>query len=243
MFLGHYAVAFGAKRAAPRTSLGMLMVAAEWLDHVWPVFILLGIEHVRIVPGFMAANPLDLYDYPWSHGLVPVLGWSLVLGGLYYLVRRYGRGGWVIAAVVFSHWVLDLVSHGPDLPLIPGGGPKLGLGLWNSVPGTLVVEVGLFVVGVGLYLRGTRARDRIGSWGLYGLVAFLLLGYVGSSFGPPPPDSRALAYSALFMWVFVPWGWWVDRHRDPRAGRVAAGAPEIAPGAPLAASGQVPPVP
>ncbi len=216
MFLGHYAVAFGAKRAAPRTSLGMLMVAAEWLDHLWPVFLLLGVEHVRIVPGLMAASPLDLYDYPWSHGLLPVLGWALLLGGSYYLIRRYGRGGWVVAAVVVSHWVLDLVSHRPDLPLVPGGGPKLGLGLWNSVPATLVVELGLFAVGVWLYLRATTARDRIGSWGFYGLVAFLLVSYLASAFGPPPPDVRSLATTALFMWLFVVWGWWVDRHREPR---------------------------
>ena len=226
MFLGHYAVALAAKRAAPRTSLGMLMVAAEWLDHVWPVFILLGIEHVRIVPGLMAANPLDLYDYPWSHGLLPVAGWALLLGGVYYLVRRYGRGGWVVAGVVVSHWILDLVAHGPDLPLVPGGGPKLGLGLWNSVPGTLVVELGLFAGGVWLYLRATRARDRIGSWGLYGLIAFLLLSYLASAFGPPPPDVRSMAYTTLFMWVLVVWGWWVDRHREPRPGLETGRAPE-----------------
>ncbi len=223
MFLGHYAVAFGAKRAAPRTSLGMLMIAGEWLDHVWPILLLLGVEHVRIVPGFMAANPLDLYDYPWSHSLVAALGWSVLLGGGYFLVRRYGRGALVVGAAVLSHWVLDLVSHGPDLPLWPGGGSKVGLGLWNSVPATLVVELGLFAAGVLLYVRGTRARDRIGRWGLAVLVAVLLAGYVSSSFGPPPETVSQLAYTALGLWLFALWGWWVDRHRVPRG--VAPAAP------------------
>ncbi len=227
MFLGHYAVAFAAKRAAPRTSLGMLMVAGEWLDHVWPIFLLLGVEHVRIVPGLMAASPLDFYDYPWSHGLVTALGWSLLLGGCYFLVRRHGRGGLVVAAVVFSHWVLDLVAHRPDLPLWPGRGPKLGLGLWNSVPGTLVVELGLLALGVLLYVRGTRARDRIGRWALVALVAVLALMYLASSFGPPPETVSQLAYSALGLWLFALLGWWVDRHREPRG--VARAQPPAAP--------------
>lgn len=224
MFLGHYAVAFAAKKAAPRTSLGLLMLAAEWLDHLWPIFLLLGVEHVRIVPGLMAASPLDLYDYPWSHGLLPVLGWALLLGGSYYLVRRYGRGGWVVAGVVVSHWILDLVAHRADLPLVPGAGPKLGLGLWNSVAATLLVELALFVAGVVIYLRATKARDRIGSWGFYAMAGVLVLGYVSSAFGPPPPDVRALAFTALSLWLFVPWGWWVDRHRVPRADGAVEGA-------------------
>lgn len=232
MFLGHYAVAFAAKRAAPRTSLGMLVVAGEWLDHVWPVLVLLDIEHVRIVPGLMAASPLDLYDYPFSHGLVSALIWAVLLGGGYFLWHRYGRGGLVVGVVVLSHWVLDLVSHRPDLPLWPGGGPKLGLGLWNSVPATLVVELGLFALGTLIYARATRARDRSGRWGLAALVTVLALIFAGTSFGPPPPSVSDLAWSAVMLWIFVPVAWWVDRHRVPRSVAAhAASAPASAPAA------------
>ncbi|HEX9108226.1 MAG TPA: hypothetical protein VF832_13380, partial [Longimicrobiales bacterium] len=160
MFLGHYAVAFAAKRAAPRTSLGLLVLAGEWLDEIWPIFLLLGWERVRIVPGLMAASPLDLEHYPISHSLLVVLGWSVLVGGLYFAARRYGRGAWVVGLAVLSHWVLDFVSHRPDLPLWPGG-PRVGLGLWNSVPATLLVELALFVTGVVLYFR-TRLLVSLG---------------------------------------------------------------------------------
>lgn len=213
MFLGHYAVALGAKRAAPRASLGILVLAAQWLDEVWPIFLLLGWERVRIVPGLMPANPLDFESYPISHSLLAVLGWGALLGLAYYAVRRYGRGAWIVAFLVVSHWVLDLVAHRPDLPLWPGG-PRLGFGLWRSVPATVIVELALFAVGVGLYFRATRARDRIGSWGAWAMVLALLGIYVASSFGPPPQDVRSLAFASLVLWLFVPWGWWVDRHRD-----------------------------
>ncbi len=215
MFLGHYGVAFAAKRVAPRTSLGVLVLAGEWLDHVWPVLVLLGVEHVRIVPGLMAANPLDFYDYPWSHGLVTALGWSLLVGGAYFLLRRYGRGGLVVGALVLSHWVLDLVVHRPDLPLWPGG-PKLGLGLWNSVPATVLVEAAVFTLGLTVYLRATRPLDRIGRWGLVTMAGLLILIYVASSFGPPPQSVEQLGWSSLVLLVFVPLGWWVDRHRTSR---------------------------
>ena len=224
MFLGHYAVAFAAKRAAPRSSLGILVLAAEWLDEIWPIFLLLGWERVRIVPGLMAASPLDLEHYPISHSLLAVIGWAALLGAVYYAVRRYGRGAWVVALAVASHWVLDVVAHRPDLPLWPGG-PKLGLGLWNSVPATLLVELALFGLGLWLYFGATRARDRIGRWGAWALAAFLLASYLGSGFGPLPPDARTLAFSALSLWIFVPWAWWVDRHREARPARGAAAAP------------------
>lgn len=216
MFLGHYAVAFGAKRVAPRTSLGWLFLAGEWLDEIWPVLLLLGVERVRIVPGLMAASPLDLEHYPISHSLLAVAGWSVLLGLAYFAVRRYGRGAWVVGALVASHWFLDLLVHRPDLPLWPGG-PKVGFGLWNSVPVTLVLEFGLLTAGVALYYRATRALDRIGRWGTVATIALLVLIYLGSAFGPPPPDPRTLALSSLALWLFVPLAWWVDRHRAPRA--------------------------
>ncbi len=213
MFLGHYGIALGAKRAAPRSSLGTLTFAAQWLDELWPILLLLGIERVRIVPGLMAASPLDFVHYPISHSLLAAAVWALLIGFGYLLARRYRRGALVVGAAVLSHWFLDWPVHRPDLPLWPGSSIRAGAGLWNSIPATLVLELGLFAAGVAVYVRATRARDRIGAWGLWSLVAFLAVIFLGSFAGPPPPSPHALAITTLAIWIFVPWAAWVDRHR------------------------------
>jgi len=215
MFLGHYGLAFGARRAEPRVSLGTTFFAAQFLDELWPILLLAGIERVRIVPGLMAANVLDFVSYPYSHSLVAAAGWAVLIGLAYFAVRRFGRGAWVVGACVVSHWFLDVPMHRPDLPLYPGSRTLVGLGMWNSVPLTLIVELALFALGLALYLRGTRARDRVGSWGLWTMVAVLAAFFVGGTFGAPPPSERSLAVATLGLWLFVPWAWWVDRHRQP----------------------------
>jgi hypothetical protein len=213
MFIGHFGVALAAKRLAPRTSLATLILAAQFLDFLWPIFLLLGFEHVRIAPGITKVQPFDFYDYPFSHSLTMALRWSLAFGLIYYLVRRYVRGAWVVGVLVLSHWVLDFVVHRPDLPLWPGG-PKHGLGLWNSWPASISVEALLFGAGLWTYISSTRARDRVGSYALGSLLGLLLLGWIAALFGPPPPNTHQLALGALAMWVVVPWAWWADRHRD-----------------------------
>jgi hypothetical protein len=214
MFLGHYGVAFAAKRVAPSTSLGALTFAAQFLDELWPILLLLGVEQVRIVPGLTAANPLDFIYYPYSHSLLMAIVWGILVGGTYFLLKRYGRGALIMGALVVSHWFLDLPVHRADLPLWPSASsPKVGWGLWNSVPATYVIEFAIYAIGIALYLRATRARDRVGSWGLWAYVMLLAILYVLSS-GSPPPNERALAWSALGIWLFVPWAWWVDKHRD-----------------------------
>ncbi len=148
MFIGHIAVALGAKKAAPKVSLGTLIMAAQFVDLLWPIFLLLGVEHVRINPGDTAYTPLDFYDYPVSHSLLTGVGWAIVFGLVYYAIRRSARNAWILAACVISHWLLDLVVHRPDLPIVPGLKTYVGLGLWNSVPATVIVEGALFVVGI-----------------------------------------------------------------------------------------------
>ena len=213
MFIGHYGLAFAAKRAAPRTSLGALTFAAQFLDELWPILLLLGVEHVRIVPGLMAANPLDFTYYPFSHSLAMAIVWGGVVGGICYVRSRYGRGALVMAILVVSHWFLDLVMHRPDLPLWPGeSSPKFGWGLWNSVAGSYAIEFAIYAIGIWLYVRGTRAVDKIGSWGLWAYIIVLALIYVASN-GSPPPSETALAWTALAIWLFVPGAWWVDKHR------------------------------
>jgi hypothetical protein len=212
MFLGHYGVAMAAKRAAPRTSLGALTFAAEFLDELWPILLLLGVEHVKIVPGFMAASPLQFTDYPISHSLVMAIVWGILIGGIYFLLKRYGRGAWVLGLLVVSHWFLDVPVHARDLPLWPGASsPKVGMGFWNIVPLTWILELTIYAAGISFYVRFTRALDRIGSWGFWSYVVVLLLIFMFSN--APLPSERALAWSALLLWLFVPWAWWVDRHR------------------------------
>lgn len=215
MFIGHPATGFLAKRVAARTSLGWLVLAPFFLDILWPVFLLTGVEHVRIDPGNTAFTPLDFQHYPWSHSLLMAIVWSIVLGGIYRMMSKDSPGAWVVGALVFSHWVLDFVTHRPDLPLYPGG-PKVGLGLWNSVTATVAVEGAFFVAGVAIYSRLTRARDRIGSIGWWTLIALFVLIYAGNLFGPPPPDVKTIAVVGLLLVLFPIWAWWVDRHRLAR---------------------------
>jgi hypothetical protein len=217
MFIGHFAVGFGAKRAVPAVSLGSLFLACQLADLIWPNLVLLGIERVEIDPGNTAVTPLDFASYPYSHSLVALVGWGLAFAVLYRLVRR---GTWsaalTLAAVVLSHWVLDVVSHRPDMPITLHGPGRLGLGLWNSVPATLAVEVVLLAAGVALYHRATAPRDRTGSVALWSLVGFLLVVNLANLFGPPPPSATAVAWAAQAVWLLVAWGYWIDRHRRPR---------------------------
>ena len=199
MFLGHYGVAFAARRATPGTSLGTTAFAAQFLDELWPILLLLGLERVRIVPGLMAASPLDFVSYPISHSLLTAVGWGLLIGAVYFAVRRYGRGAWVVGASVVSHWLLDAPMHRPDLPLWPGSGTLVGGGLWNSVPATVAVEFALFAVGFAVYVRGTRARDRVGSWGLWAMVAVLAAIFLSGVSGAPPASERALERGATHV--------------------------------------------
>jgi hypothetical protein len=212
MFIGHFGVALAAKKVAPRPSLGTLTLAALLVDGIWPVFLLLGWEQVAIVPGITAVTPLDFVWYPYTHSLVAGVLWGALLGGAYYLLRRDRTGALWLAALVLSHWILDFIAHRPDLPLWPGG-PKFGLGLWYSVPATLIVEYALLALGAWLYASVTRPRDRAGTWALWTFVAALGGIYAASVFGPPPPSVQALAITGLLGWLFVAWAYWIERHR------------------------------
>jgi len=214
MFIGHYAVGLAAKRLEPRLSLPVLLAAPQVLDLLWPVFLLSGIEHVEVAPGDTAFTPLRFDSYPWSHSLVMSIVWGVAFGAI---VRARGasiRGAAIVAALVVSHWVLDFASHRPDMPLWPGAGPLLGLGLWRSVPATLVVEIGMYAAGVALYATRTRAKDGTGTWSFVGLIVFLFAAYIGNVLGPPPPSAGAVAASGLALWLVPLWGIWIERHRE-----------------------------
>ncbi len=214
MFIGHFAVGFGSKRLAPETSLGWLLTAPILLDLLWPIFLLFGWESVRVDPGNTRFTPLDLHDYTYTHSLLGALVWSLLFAGMYLLWKRDRRGAWVLALGVFSHWLLDFLTHRPDMPLFPGSETRVGLGLWNSIPGTVLVEGAMFVVGVTLYATGTRARNRAGAISLWALVGLLVALYVAIALGPPPPSAQAIMVGGMASWLFVPWAFWIDRNRE-----------------------------
>jgi hypothetical protein len=229
MFLGHYAVAAAAKKVAPKTSLGTLVLSAQFVDLLWPILVLAGVERVAIDPGNTALTPLDFQSYPITHSLLMALVWGVLFAVIYWLVRRYPRGALVVGALVVSHWVLDLIVHRPDLPLVPGGSMLVGLGLWNSIPLSLILEAGLFIAGFWIYSRVTRPTDGIGRWAYWSFIGTLALIYVGNVFGPPPPSATAIGWAGLLLWLWVPWGYWIDRHRTLRDQTARAREPEPEP--------------
>ena len=216
MFVGHTAVALAAKAKTPGTSLGLLVAAAILLDLLWPIFLLIGIEHVRIDPGNTAFTPLAFDSYPWSHSLLMAIVW----GAVFALITKAGRSELktrvILFALVVSHWVLDFVTHRPDLPLWPGDSPKYGLGLWNSIPASLVIEAALFATCIAVYLRVTQARDRIGSVAFWAMVIVQLGIWVSQPWSPPPPSVDAIGPVGLAQLLFVLWAWWIDKHRQQR---------------------------
>lgn len=210
MFLAHVGVGLAGKRAAPDVSLATWIAAVQLVDLLWPIMLLLGLEHVRIAPGITAVTPLDFYDYPITHSLVGGLTWAAVFVVVYSVTRRQRttRTAMLLAGGVLSHWVLDVVSHRPDMPVLPHG-PYLGFGLWYSIPATLAVELTMFALGIAVYLRGRPGvAKRVSFWLL---IAFLFTVYLGSVFGPPPPSVHMLAVTGLGLWLLIPWSAFVDR--------------------------------
>lgn len=216
MFIGHYAAALAGKRAAPGVSLGWLILAAQLLDLIWPLFVLLGIERVEIDPGNTRFTPLDFVYYPWTHSLLAASLWAALLVLIYALLRRDLRGAILLGFLVVSHWLLDFLVHRPDLPLIPHQEPRLGLGLWNNVAATVIVETLIFAGGIWLYVRMTRSSNRRGSVAFWSLILFLAVIYIANIAAPPPPSDQAVAWAALSLWLLPLWGWWADRNRSLR---------------------------
>jgi len=213
VFLGHFAAGLAAKKFTPYTSLGTLLLSAQLLDLIWPTLLLVGTERVLIAPGDTAVTPLNFVSYPWSHSLVMAAVWAVLFAALYMLIRRYPRGAIAACGLVLSHWVLDLITHRPDLPLLPIGGPVVGLGLWHSLPATVAVEGVMFALGLYLYKANTEPVDAVGSYAFVAFAISLVGIYAASVLGPPPPDVTTVAYIGHAQWVLVAWGYWLDRHR------------------------------
>lgn len=208
MFVGHFALGFAAKRAAPRIPLSLLFIGVQFADILWPILVALGLEQVRIDPGNTAMTPMDFVSYPYSHSLLFLVIWGVILA----VICRAP----ILAGLVVSHWVLDFVTHRPDMPLYPGS-TRLGLGLWNSVPATLVVEFALYGVGLWLYATSTRASDRIGRWALVGMAVFMVIAYLGAMNGPPPNITAVWVTGLVGAAILLAWAHWMERHRRIKA--------------------------
>jgi hypothetical protein len=214
LFTGHYSFSFAGKRADKRIPLWLLFLAVQWIDVMWSIFVLLGIEKVRIVPGITASNALDLYYMPYTHSLLGVLCWS----ALAYIVcqmtpsLRGVRTGLILAGAVFSHWILDLIVHRRDLALYDSVG-KMGFGLWNYRLAAFALEMAVLFCGAAMLYRTATNKVR-----LAGFVIFLAaLQVFGTFFFPPPPSDHAAAMTALGSYIVLALiAWWVDRGAPSR---------------------------
>jgi membrane-bound metal-dependent hydrolase YbcI (DUF457 family) len=214
MFIGHFAVGLAAKKFAPKTNLATYFLAVQFLDLLWPPFLLLGLERVEIEQGNTAVTPLKFISYPYSHSLLMTIVWATLVGGLYFLFRKEKREAIVLWIAVLSHWVLDVITHRPDLPLTTSNTSFLGFGLWNSVVATIILEGFLFASGIYLYIRTTKSKNKKGTIAFWSLIIFLVIMYAMNLFGPPPPSTDAIAWAGLSMWLFVLWSWWIERNRE-----------------------------
>jgi len=214
MFIGHYGPAFLVKRADRTIPLWVLFVAVQFLDVLWAPFVLLGIEKVRIVPGFTKASPLDLYYMPYTHGLLTAIGWSIVFGGAYQLIARpsTARASILVGLAVFSHWVLDFLVHRPDLPLYDNSA-KVGLGLWNIPTIELPLEA-LLLLGAMWWCYRENLRRAIGTF-VFGVLLVALQVY--SFFAPPPPTDKAMAATAFISYIVLAIVIWWLQDRKPSA--------------------------
>lgn len=214
MFIGHFALGFAAKKISPKTNLAWNFLACQLLDLIWPILVLMGIETVQVDPNATRFTPLDFSHYPYSHSLLMTLFWSAALALIYFAWKKDKKSAVILGLLVLSHWILDLVTHRPDLPIFLDG-PMMGLGLWNSKLATVILEGGLFIFGIYLYLQTTEQRTRKSKWLLWSLIAFMSVIYILNAFGPQPElgtPASMIAGPALAMWLFVIWAWGADKN-------------------------------
>jgi len=227
MLVGHLAVGFISKRIEPKLSLGTCLLAPLLADLLLFVFVILGIEQIEFGSGSGAAQFLHAINIGYSHSLLMGVVWAALLAGAYYALRHSVRAASILVAGVISHWVLDVISHQPDMPLAPGVNTELGFRLWSSIPATLAIEGGLWVVALIAYAR-MPARRSWPWWIVFGAgVLLLTLSWIGNISGPPPANPRTAPMASLiFITLVVAWGHWLNRlGSDPATNRLRGQTP------------------
>lgn len=225
MFIGHYGIGLALKKVEPRLSLGLLIFGAVMLDILFGLFLLAGVEHAKIVPGATVVSPFEFYDYPISHSALGAVAWAIVVFLAYWLWSKGDRSSrkmpaFILAVAIFSHFILDAISHTPDMTIFGNNSTKLGLSLWNSLAGTMIIELGLLFSGIALYSRATCSISSPGKYGLALLVLILMVLYIGNIFGPPPPDMISVGViTTIGQLALVAVAFWVDRNRILRSFR------------------------
>jgi hypothetical protein len=214
MFLSHYAAGLAAKKLAPKVSLGILLLAAVGLDLLWSLFLILGWESVRIIPGITRVMPLDFNNYSLSHSLVMALAWAILFGLVSLILTKNEKISLVLAGLVVSNWLLNVLFHHSDMSLLPAADPgvRCGLGLWNSIVGSILVEAVLFAAGIWVYLKSTKAINGMGQLGFWALCVILTAFFAGI-FLLVPKNVGWVVMAGQIQLLFVAWGFWLDDHR------------------------------
>src|ERR1035437_5692374 len=216
MFIGHFGTGLATKKIDEKPSLGTLFFAAQFIDLLWPFFILTGIEKVKIEPGNTVFTPLNFIYYPFSHSLLGAIFWALLFAVVYYLFKKNFKTSVLLGVLVVGHWVLDFLSHRADLPLVPWSDYKVGLGLWNSLPFTIIVEGLIFCTGAWFYISYAKAKNKTGFYRIWGLLIFLVIIYIKNIFASPPPTETAIGLVGLSQWIIIAWGYWIDKFKEPK---------------------------
>ena len=219
MFVGHLALGLVAKRIEPKISLGAWMLAVLLVDLLCFAFLIAGIEHFDVEPEaarnrFVALNVVRNIFFAYSHSLLMNVIWAALFAAAYFLRRRYARGAWLLFAAVLSHWLLDFIAHNPDMRLAPGASGVYGLGLWNSIPATLIIEGGIWLLAIILYVRVAHAQKRAGLYAFWPVIAFITLSWYGNiKRGMDPDPVRAGIGGLIFFSLVVAWAYWMNRLR------------------------------
>jgi len=219
MFIGHFGLSFAAKKAAPKVSLGTLFIATQFVDILWPFLLVFHVEKMIIVPGYTKVNAFEFLYFPYTHSLLMGVVWGVIVGGLYWLLKKDTRGALIVGLCVLSHWFFDLVVHTADLPFTPFGDAKAGFGLWNNLAATLIVETVIFLVGTYIYAAFTKAKNKTGTWVLWTLVILLLVISAYNTFGPAPSPGISLVSLLcsfmIMMALIIGLAYWADCNREP----------------------------
>jgi hypothetical protein len=202
MFVGHYAAALAAKAAEPKAPMWTLAAACQLIDIGWSSFIMLGIEHARVDPS-LPGSSLVLYDMPWTHSLAGALVWSAAAALLVRVLLRLPTWASVVVGVtVFSHWLLDLWVHRPDLALWPGSDTKLGFAFWNLPVPEQATEIGLIAVCGAMWVASRKQLGRT-VWPAVAFIAFLVVLQIAVMFYPTPEGPVGFQSGLTILMVYL----------------------------------------